>query len=62
MEANKHDNNFDAGFHNMMASAMEVDWYEKHGKPIPQELKKRRDEARDWLNGLSDEEYSSLIH
>lgn len=62
MEANKRDNDFNAGFHNLMASAMEADWYEKHKKPIPQELKKRLDEARDWLNGLSDEEYSRLIH
>lgn len=64
MEANKHDNDndFDAGFHNWMSSAMACEWYEKQGTPISQELKKRRDEAIDWLNGLSDEEYSRLIH
>ena len=53
---------FDAGFHNMMASAMHADWYEKHGKPVPQELKKRLAAAVDWINGLSNEEYSRLIH
>lgn len=64
MEANKHDNDndFDADFHNWMASAMACEWYKKQGKPIPQELKKRRAEAIDWINGLSDEEYSRLIH
>lgn len=62
MEANKLDNDFDSGFNNMMASAMEAEWYKQHEKPIPQELKKRLDEARDWLNGLSDRDYSRLIH
>ena len=46
MEANKHDNDFNAGFHNWMASAMAYDWYEKHGKPLPRIWKKRFDEGQ----------------
>ena len=62
MEANKHDNDFDAGFHNWMASAMAYDWYEKHGKPLPRKWKKRLDEGRKWVENLSAEDYDSLIH
>jgi hypothetical protein len=69
MEANKRDkdfdsggNDFDSGFHNLMVSAMAEDWYKKHGKPIPLKWQKRLDEARDWLEGLSNEDYDRLIH
>ena len=56
------DNDFNAGFHNLMASAMAVDWYKEHGMPIPQKCQKRIDEARDWLEGLSAVDYDRLIH
>lgn len=56
------DNDFNAGFHNLMASAMMADQYNEHGEPIPQKLQKRLDEARDWLEGLSAKDYSRLIH
>lgn len=65
MKANKHDkhdNGFNVGFHNLMASAMADDWYKKHGKALPRKWKKRLDEARDWLSGLSAKDYDSLIH
>ena len=62
MEANKHDNDFNAGFHNWIASAMAADWYEKHGKPIPPKWKKRFDEGQAWIDGLSAEDYDRLIH
>lgn len=63
METNKYDNDFDTGFHNWIASAMAYDdWYEVHGKPLPQIWKKHFDEGQAWLNGLSDEDYNRLIH
>ena len=59
LETNK---DFDEGFDNMMSSALEYEWLRRQGKPIPKELQKRLDETRDWLNGLSDRDYSRLIH
>lgn len=56
------DNTFNTGFHNLMASSMASEWYKEQGKPIPQELQNRLDKAREWLEGLSGEEYSRLIH
>lgn len=53
---------FDRGFDNMMSSAIEHERLKRQGKPIPKRLQKRLDEARDWLNGLSDEDYNRLIH
>ena len=53
---------FDKGFHNMMSAAMEYEWRKRQGKPIPEDLQKRLDESSKWLNGLSDEDYSRLIH
>lgn len=55
-------NDFDEGFDNWMSSAIEYETLTRQGKPIPRKLKRRIDEASDWLNNLSDEEYSSLIH
>lgn len=55
-------NDFDEGFDNWMSSAIEYERLKRQGKPIPRKLQKRIDEASDWLNNLSDEEYSSLIH
>ena len=53
---------FDKGFHNWMQAALAANWYEKHGKPLPPELKKRLDEGRKWVENLSAAEYDSLIH
>ena len=53
---------FEEGFHNMMSSALEYEGLRQKGKPIPEDLQCRLDEARDWLSNLSDEEYSRLIH
>lgn len=53
---------FDIGFHNMMSSAIEYECLKRNGKQIPKELQNRLNESKNWLNGLSDEEYSRLIH
>ena len=53
---------FEEGFHNMMSSALEYEGLMRQGKPIPHELQKRLDESRDWLNGLSNNDYNRLIH
>lgn len=45
-----------------MSSAIEYEMLTRKGKPIPNELQRRIDESIDWLNNLSDEEYSRLIH
>ena len=55
-------NDFDEGFDNWMSSAIEYERLTRQGKPIPRKLQRRIDEAGEWLNNLSDEEYSSLIH
>lgn len=41
---------------------MVYEWYEKHGEPLPLKWKKRFDEGKAWLNGLSDDDYDRLIH
>jgi hypothetical protein len=61
-ETNKLDNDFDNGFHNWIASAMVYEWYEKHGKPLPRKWKKRFDDGKAWVNGLSADDYDRLIH
>ena len=53
---------FDEGFLNMMSSALEYEGLRQQGKPIPKDLQRRLDEAREWLNGLSDSDYNRLIH
>ena len=58
----KANDDFDEGFHNWMSSAIEYEMLTRQGKPIPRKLQRRIDEAGDWLNNLSDEEYSRLIH
>lgn len=58
----KTNDDFDRGFDNWMSSAIEHEMLTRQEKPIPTELQRRMDEARDWLNNLSDEEYSRLIH
>ena len=42
--------------------AIEYERLTRQGKPIPRKLQKRMDEASNWLNNLSDEEHSRLIH
>lgn len=58
----KTNDDFDAGFNKMMSSAIEYEMLTRQGKPIPRKLQKMLDESSDWLNNLSDDEYSSLIH
>ena len=53
---------FEDGFHNMMSSALEYEGLRKQGKPIPEDLQRRLDEARDWVSNLSNNDYSRLIH
>ena len=53
---------FDEGFHNWVSSAIEYEMLTRAGKPIPRELQRRIDESIEWVNNLSDEEYSRLIH
>ena len=53
---------FDEGFDKWMSSAIEYEMLTRQGKPIPRKLQRRIDESSDWLNNLSDEDYSRLIH
>ena len=53
---------FDRGFDNMLSSALEYEMLTRQGKPIPIGLQRRLDEASDWLNNLSDRDYSRFIH
>ena len=62
MGLEKTNKDFDEGFHSWMSSAIEHEMLTRAGKPIPRELQRRIDESIDWLNNLSDEEYSRLIH
>ena len=62
MPMKKTNDDFDAGFNKMMSSAIEYERLTRQGKPIPRKLQKMLDESSDWLNNLSAEEYSSLIH
>lgn len=58
----KENDTFDIGFNNMMSSAIEYECLKRNGKQITKELQNRLDESKNWLNGLSDEGYSRLIH
>ena len=58
----KTNDDFDRGFDKWMSSAFECEILTRQGKPIPRKLQRRIDESNDWLNNLSDEEYSRLIH
>lgn len=58
----KTNDDFDTGFNKMMSSAIEYERLTRRGKPIPRKLQKMLDESSDWLNNLSDEDYSRLIH
>ena len=53
---------FDRGFEEMMSSAMEYERLKRAGKRIPKGLEERLERSTEWLNGLSDEDYSRLIH
>ena len=54
--------NLESGFDNMMNVALEYEFLKRQKKPIPDELQERLDKAFNWLNNLSREEYSKLIH
>ena len=58
----KTNDNFDTGFNKMMSSAIKYERLTRLGKPISRKLQKMLDESSDWLNNLSDKDYSSLIH
>ena len=53
---------FDEGFDNWMSSAIEYERLTRQGKSISRKLQRRIDESFDWLNNLSDKEYSRLIN
>lgn len=53
---------FDRGFNEMMSSAIEYEKLKRAGKRIPKRVEERLKRSKEWLNGLSDEEYSRLIH
>ena len=53
---------FDKDFDNWMSAAIEYERLTRQGKLIPRKLQKMLDESSDWLNNLSDEDYSRLIH
>lgn len=54
--------NLESGFDDMMNAALEYEFLKKQKKSIPNELRERLEKAFNWLNNLSDEEYSKLIH
>lgn len=54
--------NLESGFDDMMNTALEYEFLKRQKKPIPDELHKRLDKVFNWLNNLSDKEYSKLIH
>ena len=62
MSLEKANTDFDEGFDKWMSSAIEYEMLTRQGKPIPRKLQRRIDESSDWLNNLSDEDYSRLIH
>lgn len=62
MGLDKTNKDFDRGFDNWMSSAIEYERLTRQGKPISRKLQKRIDESNDWLNNLSDEDYSRLIY
>lgn len=54
---------FDRGFNEMMSASIEYEKFKSaYKKKIPKRVEKRMQESSEWLNGLSDEEYSKLIH
>lgn len=53
---------FDIRFNEMMAKAIEYEMVKREGKPIGKGLQKRLEKLFDWINNLSDEDYSKLIH
>lgn len=53
--------NLESGFDNMMDAALEYEFLKRQKKLIPNELRERLDNVFNWLNNLSDKEYSRLI-
>lgn len=62
MGLEKINSDFDKSFDNWMSLAIEYEMLTRQGKLISRKLQRLIDKAADWLNNLSDEEYSSLIH
>lgn len=54
--------NLESGFNDMMNTVLEYEFLKKKRKPISNELKARLDKVFNWLDNLSDKEYSKLIH
>lgn len=54
-------NNLESGFDDMMNVALEYEFLKRQKKHIPSELRERLEKAFNWLNDLSDKEYSRLI-
>ena len=53
---------FDVGFNKLITATIEYELLRQQDKLIPDELLQRLDESSAWLRGLSDEDYSRLIH
>lgn len=62
MKTKNQKSSLEAGFNNMMNTAIEYELLKSQDKPIPDELRKRFDKVAEWMNNLSDFEYSRLIH
>ena len=58
----KNMDSFDVGFNKLITSTIEYELLRQQDEPIPDELLQRLDESSAWLRGLSDEDYSRLIH
>lgn len=54
--------NLESGFDDMITAALEYEFLKRQKKPIPNELQERLDKSFNWLENLSSEEYSKLIH
>lgn len=51
----------ESGFDDMMNAALEYEFLKRQKKSIPSELRERLEKVFNWLNDLSDEDYSRLI-
>ena len=58
----KNMDSFDAGFDKLITATIEYELLRQRDEPIPDELLQRLDESSARLRGLSDEDYSRLIH
>ncbi len=53
--------NLESGFDDMMSAALEYEFLKRQKKPIPNKLRERLNKAFNWLENLSDKDYSKLI-